>query len=195
MQNLPTDSLYKFCALSGILILLISVYFPIKMDETIMSKIFETTKKQKQLQIETKYLSEILNSIKNGTKDIGSVVQQVEDAIEKSEKKEKPDSNESIKIYEKHMKTRKMLEESRKNIEESRNILKSLELNAVETEIAKDKLVRLHKQFKIVWRIGIAGGAIGILLAFYGFLSWYFRIQVYQDRIIKGQTEQMSDTS
>ena len=55
MKYPPTDSLYKFCALSGILILLVSVYFPIKMLETIGSKVLANKKEVSRIKIETEH--------------------------------------------------------------------------------------------------------------------------------------------
>ena len=69
MQNLPTDSLYKFCALSGILILLVSSYFPFKLIETINSKVLANKFEISRLGIETEFLEKHLVDIEDVKSD------------------------------------------------------------------------------------------------------------------------------
>ena len=161
MQNLPTDSLYKFCALSGILILLVSLYFPIKIIETIHSKILANTLEIKRIGIETEHQEYKFGIIDTKVREIlkskGLTLDQI---------------NKEIDNYLKTVDT-----------------TYALKIKTAEAGIINKENKRLNDKLLLITIICAVGDAIGMFLALYGFFNWYFKIQVYQDRIIKKQTE------
>ena len=55
------------------------------------------------------------------------------------------------------------------------------------------ELDRLVLELERILKYRILGITIGCFLTGFGFLCWYFKIQVYQDKIIKKQAEQTTD--
>ena len=69
MPNLPTDNLYKFTAIVGVVVLLVSVYFPIIKSRELKLAMIEIENQTKILRIETEYLEYITKNIKSAKED------------------------------------------------------------------------------------------------------------------------------
>ena len=57
----PTDNLYKFCAITGVLIILASVYFPFVLAEDLSSKVTSAEVSMDKAVIEKRYLEKDLD--------------------------------------------------------------------------------------------------------------------------------------
>ena len=56
MTNIPTDNLYKFIAIFGLVILLTSVYYPFQMMQELSFKVYEIEAKAELMEYKNKYL-------------------------------------------------------------------------------------------------------------------------------------------
>ena len=135
LPALPTDSLYKLLALSGIFLILITIYLIYNLYLKLKSKVYDIYSEQEVREAEISYL----------------------------ERMENPDPEEVLKVRIKH------------------------NLTAV-------KVKERNWYIKQLWVLSIFGTMIiliGIVMTYKGFTLWYSKVQVYQDRLLKLQVEQI----
>jgi hypothetical protein len=157
MSNLPTDSFYKFCALAGTVIIIFSFYIWWTSKQNMVTQINEYNLQSSILIVETKFLTD--------------QVEQMRELNEYLNKQKKP-----LKNLEKELKH---------SIKETLEKSKELDIKTAELAVIRDNTLRLTKDYEFFnLNCGIAL-ILGLLLASYGYLNWYFRIQVYQDKILK----------
>lgn len=169
IPNIPTDNLYKFQALSGVIIVLLSFYVTIDRINEVRLKILESTEEAKIIGAKTSALSERIETLKNiientvhrqndkHTKDITKV----EITYTNSEIKEL-----FIEVYEK-------------------NLMHKIEQVKNESSIEKAKY--LHEESKRIFKMGVFASIIGFVMSITGFRWWYFRVQKPLDKLLKNQ--------
>ena len=170
LQNPPTDSLYKFCAIAGLVVVLISIYLPMRMVEEFESKASAFILELRRAKVELEFQSKELEGL---DKDLTSLRQSL---MQKQ-------ANKSV-----HEKSVEHINQSASAIRQTAKIvaLKNAEIITTEEEIK-----RLGERTRFAVRVGTIGWILGALLAIYGFTNWYRKIQVHQDALIKRQAEQV----
>ena len=170
--NLPTDSLYKFCALAGIAVILISFFLVERLISELQGKVVNYVLEVRRAKIELTYLlkeQERLESLIENSKQVKN--------------KKRRDSGDKFAI-----------EYSNEEVKQSylalRQARKMTELKNAEIEVARDENFRLIEKARHAWYVEIMAVSIGSILTVYGFLNWRRKIQVYQDAILKAQAEQ-----
>jgi len=166
MYKMPTDSLYKFCALSGLVIALLSIYYPHALLLDLHEKCGVVTREIDVAEAEhdylTSYLARAQAIVQNGvageevhsTVKIHGLVLTYSDA--------------DIKVL----------------LDRIYEDLRDLEIATAYLHQSNEETLRLWRNIQVIrWLSGLGLG-IGILLAVYGFRMWYVRIQVYQDRML-----------
>ena len=207
MPNLPTDNLYKFIALSGVLLsitIIVLMYstmgnltdevtkletevgelsFGISLSESRMNLI---TTKLKQLDKETTKKFGINKTLKDST-DFDKFI----DSFHNPEQREYykfivtyrdniiPELKEYEKLFERRIEIDKLNDDIK---------LKNHQLRR-KNEILKEKLNHI-KLYAFLWFIGLVVSAIMISV---GFTFWYFRVQIFLDYKLKAETKILLD--
>ncbi len=158
LPNLPTDNLYKFLAITGLILILISVIYP-EMETHEIDRMLKETKtelnilkrEEEYLNLERRLLLED-NQAQTNTR-----------SIQKSE-----DIN------------RRRLELERKLME--------IEKKRIQMFGQIDQITLLINRLRLIFRFSTVGLILGIILTIAGFYFWYIKVQRYQDMMIKKES-------
>jgi len=86
---------------------------------------------------------------------------------------------------------RREFQEDGSGLRQRENDTEQLELLIAQTRNALEKKTWLNAEYDKVSSISTAAFLFGAIMSSFGFWNWY-RFQVYQDRVIKGQSEQFA---
>lgn len=156
--KIPTDSLYKFFAITGIIMIIMPSVF---LDNEVQELILESY----NLKIE----SEILGIERDYLIEETTLLKEQIDILESDELNPE--------------KERELLDETKR----LRELTKQAEIKIVEIENKLELHSILGDRLKILLRELRILIIAGIILMFFGFYFWYIRVQVYQDGLIKHQ--------
>jgi len=184
IPNLPTDNLYKFIALTGVLLLFISIFYPEYQRIRIREEITLYNGEIKKLNIES-------DKSKRKLKDIKEQVEKL-DTISKI--KSNSIVNDSVITRTRVLQGPKELVDLSlqidKLVEEYLSIERDLSIQRVEVNtklnLINDKEADLEDINELVNYLG----GFSIVLSFLGFILWYEKTQKYQDRVLKEQSNQ-----
>ncbi len=190
--NIPTDNMYKFVAISGLVYLIFTLYHFSKPIENLENKIaknsYEITKLQLQyalLDSETmqqhRYLNAFSGNLLSTSYDSNLSILQLNEYC----------LGLKIDYYKNQLNTKKALSDTLlmligqemmlKDNLEKRNLLKSklVEIEAKAT-VLKSLSEKYCKNLKFLWFQVFWG----LLITVIGFITWYFKIQIHEDRAI-----------
>jgi hypothetical protein len=159
ISKFPTDNLYKFLAIFGLVIFIISYFYPIYLVNDL--KVLAT-----DLKMDEKYLYEKLNK-------------------ELYQSKHLLESKDTLKNKQ------LILELFNENI----ITIDSLENEANQYEKRVENYNIKSKQVERWLDNALAGKLIGLMLMIIGFSLWYFKLQKYQDIIIKNEAMKIKNES
>ena len=169
IPSLPVDSIYKFSAFAGLVIIIFCLYTLNSLVETIHDKTLKVQLDLKRVGVEIKF-------IQSHQKKINQVVESVKEGITSSDivKKGK-------------MPVEVTKDEYKKMVRELEQLFHDESIKAAELEVFGEELSRLER--RMVSFVEIASGAttFGFALSLVGFIFWYIRIQRYQDQIIRNE--------
>lgn len=171
MYQIPTDSLYKFCAITGIITILFSIYLPysifIDTNKQLITMKYEATK----LNLEVNYTNEDIKEISENVKEMDKELTILE--------------NKSIKLTEIEI---KRLKDFAKEFNIKNNSLKKLirehEIKVEQLKATQEKLETILNFSDFILKIGNFGRVLGFILSCFGFIMWYKKIQKPQDELI-----------
>jgi hypothetical protein len=171
----PTDSLYKFSAIIGTIVVVLSVYSMFKVNYTLSQEIIGQAQKVSVSMAEVKFLQR-----QQG------IMQKIIDSHEASNKKGYKLDLTKVNLFYSNNEIKKLYMEIQGGI---RNLaVEAAEINAIEAKIVVLKRLRI-----IATLSAFLGWLIGGSLALWGFKKWYWRIQVYQDKIIKQSVNEVEE--
>jgi hypothetical protein len=167
MLKPPTDNLYKFMAIFGLLIFFLS-YVPIIHSQ------------QQELEW-TIWLCDFNTNVTNPINNIGIEIQTLKEVVNKM--------SQSIK--------KKDAAGVDSNIEEAKKKLEYIDVSDFKEklshldELTKKASILLKKNAFIKYELylGIISGIVGFISMCLGFYFWYSKLQKYQDMIIKKEAE------
>lgn len=161
MIQAPTDNLYKFLAIFGLLVLGFSVYVPLEKYVELGREVAKWSAAWKPFSVRARLGSD-------------DAREQLRCAIEIRDGKAKRE----------RLKYCRELEANAAHFEkESR----ARQVELAELEAAKIVLERLAEQYMLYRNIGIALGVTGLLMSSGGFWLWYRRVQKQLDRVAAGR--------
>ena len=173
--QIPTDSLYKFMALSGLAIVLVFILFP-------GEKLLEIEKQS--VGIQGDYKISCLE-FDESTKELKEVYARQEKIL--------AEYNRIISERDLSNATVKRVNELKEKVDVDSKLAHQ---KLIQKEIAKiktdTKLQEMHANgtyFKTTLNILAIGATIGSLMAVFGFYFWYIRVQVLQDKLLAIQLE------
>lgn len=183
----PSDSFHKFVAIGGLMVLSLSLYAPSQMLFDMRMKLFETAMDIAKLEIEIEDGEIEIKEIESKRRLREMDLSRLEEYAGKNEKK--------VPI----VAWKKALQDLRSEIRQDQSLIEKAQGNDKQIRLLNAQLIVAHeKNSWMIMRIDsiqvIARftGIIGLILTALGFASWYFKFQIYQDRIIKGQAEEFA---
>jgi hypothetical protein len=209
IPNLPTDNLYKFMALLGTVLVVLSVWFP-------MTRLLEVDQKLIDVDAEGKILDLDMKSLERESKDLEQEVKQLDHEKEELEQVVSYFERE-METFKKHPKpTTKDVAGAKNRLEEIKNKnlehgQKRQEFNQKTRELAQ-KTLEIQKQHILLGAKGeqvkvliqhsqdirwlmYFGGIIGLLLMILGFFGWLWLVQIPQDQILRQQLQTQTQPS
>jgi DNA repair exonuclease SbcCD ATPase subunit len=174
LPEIPTDNLYKFLAISGIIIFLIS-YLPLFHSYKLNLQLARLEGESKAVKEEREWLfsdaNEVRNELQNLTKQLSEI---------QKDRKVTEGAEETLK---------KKLEEKVAKLLEYTQLLHKQSLKTIEIDTKLEEL-RVHiAMLKTEANLSISGHIIGAILALVGFSLWYKKLQAPQDIIISKQAK------
>lgn len=173
LPSIPTDNLYKFCAISGVVLLLFGATFPVQ-------KLFDTQNNLDHVKTEGKILTVQISYLRKDTKRLNSDVDSLEKDTTAAEANPGAEDLPSLR---------------------ARSATAGTTLSAVDKEGRQLAIVSIKQQGNLdhlrhlvqrMWLYVAAAAAFilgGLELAFFGFRRWYYRVQKPADELLQHQID------
>ena len=178
IPNLPTDSLYKFMALGGLtgaIVLIIFMHFELN---KVSSDIYKLSEEVAKESVEMEYIVDDTTLLKEK-------ISALETFINSAEKKKHLSKNEMKNLKNTFQKLDSISQALKEKTKEIRSKNKIFEVRASELKNRNAQLAEfVRNKYWIVFYL--------MALSLLGFFLWYFKIQRYQDIIIKKQAESLN---
>lgn len=191
----PTDNLYKFIALTGLLLLIISVVLPAYAIVTMEMKRLDVVR-------ELNKTSATLDEAKNlgveaeaATHDAHAASSLVDAAVArykampKSKHPSRQEATERLRrLDEIEAATQRLRDASQKlqsKTEELGRKTAEAQTRNIETDYQNELLETINLGFIVSKILLLIGSLVGIVLALLGFILWYRKVQVFEDRVLQ----------
>jgi hypothetical protein len=171
----PTDNLYKFMALSGLILAFFSYYVPYIIHERLQSRLASAELESKKLTIERDYFKDELDRFDK---------QEVQPLKAEAElwrtKKVKPSNEEMDVVLKRHD---ELLDKKR-----------LVDIKNAEVISNYEECRRLARQADRLQLLSYITSGLASVLAFNGFRLWYKKYQVYQDALMEAEMKARTAT-
>jgi hypothetical protein len=181
IPNLPTDNLYKFVALTGVILLLVSIFYPELRRQELNEEITILNGEVEKQEFERLLLKDQTDKLRKKIEDLDEVCNcgtksVVNDSIivrpiVTSGPKEVVELSNQIELL----------------IKERNEIVRQISLKAIEINTKDDLIGDKRANLDELNEAANTFGPVSLVIAILGFLFWFERTQKYQDRILKGQ--------
>jgi TM2 domain-containing membrane protein YozV len=184
LPSLPFDNLYKFIAIFGLSILILSYYFVGKQHQEYFEKQLNTINMLKTKVIKDSLMAEEIEYLSK-TDEIAKMLFEIKhgiklDSIFSDYKRGKLRNEDILKIGEELLNGNKRLFEMKKALYESK--IRTQEIENYNTTIQKMRKYRMNNTF-----IYLCGVIIGAIFSAIGFWLWYTKCQKYIDNEFKNK--------
>ncbi|OOG38604.1 MULTISPECIES: hypothetical protein [unclassified Rhodanobacter] len=176
LPSIPTDNLYKFCAVSGVVLLLFGATFPVQ-------KLFDTQNNLDQVRTEEQILSLQIADLQEDFHRVNSDLETLQKDTTAAEANPRAADLPSLR---------------------ARSTTAGTTINAVKKQSRQLALINVRQQgnfehlkhlIQRLW-LYVAAAAIfmlgGLQLAFFGFRCWYYRVQKPADDLLQRQIRESS---
>lgn len=187
----PSDNLYKFTAIGGLILVVLSLFVPWKMNSELRITELNTDLELKKYDIEEKSLDASMAEVENAIQNIYLDYPYLKDLDEflKTGRIKNKEHKETLSLL-----MDRDLEKIRKKEEPIASMLKQQRILSAQTINNYEKGMFLSKQVETLKVISLMTLLIGLIMTIIGFWNWYFKFQIYQDRIVRAQAEQWTKT-
>jgi hypothetical protein len=165
---LPTDNLYKFCALTGVAVILFSLYAGWRFSDDLRRRMNTASLAAKKAEIEMDFLKDLTGRTEKTVNDLK--VNQSDEDIYKEGKVPLHISSEEL----------------RKGVERVHELYRDMRLKLAEVDSANDEIYKAGTNINLVRFGSLFLLIVGNTLAFYGFRKW-FALQKMQDKALERQ--------
>ncbi|MBN2315026.1 MAG: hypothetical protein JXM79_13930 [Sedimentisphaerales bacterium] len=194
LSQLPTDNLYKFMALAGVVLILAS-FIPSIHSYQLGIELCRIDGDLSILEEENKWLDSDVNSLKNDAERLEQEVdrhtQESARIIDSASEDLKPNDREAL---EKILKDNTNMIEERLAIEDKLKEIVEKHRQHVASRIRVNAKTKEHKHIckaiSFEYYVGLFAFAGGLIMTFVGFKLWYRKLQVFQDKIIEAEVEE-----
>lgn len=181
LQNLiPTDNMYKFLAITGLVIAIYAITIPYAKIQELERQNIVNLGERELIILEWSQLEELSENHKDNTENLTSRVFRL---AEKNKKIPEALANElKNKLY--------GTIEEKKELIQKKHLFKQKELQYNNKINLYDYNLKLTKSYTLIgWILGI----LGVFLSIFGFTLWHTRSQRHQDLIIKQQANELNN--
>jgi hypothetical protein len=184
LPNLPTDNFYKFIALTGVFLFVISIFYPKYQQKILRDEIEIYNGEISKLNLEKTKSTEKQNELKK----------RIALLDEKSNCNFQSIVNDSIIVKNKVIDGPKELvqlsDEIDKLIDEYSQLNREFDLKAIEISTTRSLINHKENDLSELNKVTNVFAPVSILIALTGFLFWYEKTQKYQDKVLKEQAVQ-----
>lgn len=185
----PTDNLYKFQAIAGLLLTLVSVSYPPWLFHKAIVGYLAAENEKVQLQTQATFAQERRNTFQRRLATMLDNPDVLKKSIDDLENKREPSDSETAQIdrlrtrWQEAVRTREAL------VDASDELLLSLQLKTAQIQHQQRvSETEMSMSRKIVY-CGFGGVILGLILTFSGFRNWRTRVQVFQDEALRNQSK------
>jgi hypothetical protein len=191
----PTDNLYKFIALTGLLVLIVSVvlqaYALVTMEMKRLEVVRELNKTNATLS-EAKGLGEEPEGAKHDANaasvKLDAAVARYK-AMPKSKHPSRQEATEQLRRLDEIEAASQRLRDASKELQSKAEELgrKTAEAHtrSIETEYQNEVLETINLGFVLSKILLLIGSLVGIVIALLGFVLWYRKVQLFEERVIR----------
>lgn len=185
----PTDSLYKFVALSGLILILVSITWPPWLLNKLMLSQYEVEKDQKVLEAEINQTG--LETLQFGLAeelfnvDTKELKVKTEELQQQSSSSKKQALNKEIEGLKAHWQER--YKELEKRGQDQGRALAANQKMILEMNYKLKVFNWYTRAIRAVYVMAVLTFLIGLVMSVWGFRLWYLRLQIYQDALVKRQ--------
>lgn len=207
LPNPPTDNLYKFCAISGLIILIFTSTFTSVYSNKLKDDIIDFEAMIEIQELESNYISKDLQNLENKEQKIINILGSINydsldfkiynDDFNKSLTRIKQDKNWRdylefrYKYIDEIIPTKKKYNEYKSLLEEVNKKNKKLNLNFIEITRNKNKINEKYLFLKRLRFLFFVLVTFGIILSYYGFKKWKNNVQSQLDEVLKLELEKL----
>lgn len=176
----PSDSLYKFTAIGGVILVVLSLYLPWKLGSDLLIANLD-------LLLDLEKQAPGYRELHHDLQDMGVFAQGVLKDLVELEKtciKNKESFNPSEMCN-----RNKWNADFLRRLKEAESKQSELELLLLQSKYTTKKVDLLALDARRLTWISRLTLGLGVIMTVFGFWNWYFKFQRYQDRIIKAQAE------
>lgn len=170
----PTDNLYKFCAITGVIIVLTSLYIPLTLSHDLRRQVAAVKLDLSKAEIESKYVTEEAARYRK-------IVENYNNGL--TEDKSRARGKMPVIISE---------QEFKEGLAALLKAAKDVELKTAEIRSGSEQSEDLLSELRFVRNTAYGSSFFGLVLALFGFRRWYEKIQIYQDKLLQRQAKQGS---
>ena len=187
----PSDNLYKFTAIGGLILAVLSLYVPQQLLTQHTLSVIEIDSELEKVKSDKELFG---REVETSAKFSNATMKMLENVLVRMIFRfEQLAKAGQVKALEGEEETKLVLEQYR--------IVKDdlLRINEKKGEIQhrshqfaseKEKLTYLKSQLDTLFWTSVVTFFVGVIMMVFGFWNWYFRFQIYQDRIVKAQAAQ-----
>jgi cell division protein FtsB len=194
----PTDNLYKFMCICGLILFLVSVTYPTWLLNKLVHSYYENRRDSEVLRVDVdshQWRGELLSRQQDA---LGTEYDAITRRVDRLKQRAATQSSRQSAITEKEL--AQLTEAESKLDEKNREILKAALEGFAIANTHLEKQIELNYRLKAAqWEVrssiaisilGILGAGAGALLCRQGFNLWSLRVQVFQDAILRKQAAQ-----
>jgi len=190
----PTDNLYKFQALAGLLLALVSLLYPTWLYQQALLRYLDAKNGETELQTQTDYVQKRLDLLQvqmNTTLDDPDQMKKLIDDLENQRLAASSPKREALSAEIERLRKRwqESLQSRTALFEASQELKASLQSKTGQLAIQKSVSETELSMSRYMIYIGLVGIVIGVIITLRGFRQWSKRVQVYEDKILKREAD------
>ena len=178
----PSDNLYKFTAISGVILFVLSLYVPVERYTELNNSMSDLNTKRGQLLLERGHVGEDLQELEKRAQLYLQKMEEIQADLDAKKAQYNRDYD-IPQILSEWTAIERDLRKIKSKIRENDLLWEQSKSTSEKLEGTKFHVETLVQVSHVTYWVGFA-------VAIWGFGCWYFRFQRYQDRIVKAQAEQ-----
>lgn len=186
LPNFPTDNLYKFVAISGLILFVLALFYPEYRSNELNTEIAFYNGEIKKLSVENQKAANNLNTIKNEI-----------EILDKKANNKGSIVNETLISRTRIISGEADLVELSKKIDklviDRSEIDRQIEIKSIDIDIKSELIENKRNDLHTLKDAMNFLGPFSMLLTFLGFVLWYEKTQKLQDKVLSEQTNKLLD--
>jgi len=184
----PTDSLYKFLAIIGLIFFLTSVISPFVLRREFHRQYAEFLRDERINNLDAETWQETSKQMQKQSIELDESSKRLDETFD-------PKSNRSLAEQGRVLKEAKKIEEKQfATIELLDKQMRDWRKQDAQVEYKRNLLEEYEDYAKNLFTLCLLGGPVGLFMSVFGFVLWYRRAQKYEDLVLKKKVEQPTES-